>query len=64
MKITSSYGVEIKQMNKIFRPTVAIYNDAISFCVAAFENEWVNIEALDTMQRKQYAERLIHTTKK
>ena len=63
MKITSSYGIEIKQMNKIFRPTVAIYNDAISFCVAVFENEWVNIETLDTMQRKHYAERLIHTTK-
>lgn len=63
MKITSSYGIEIKQMNKIFRPTVAIYNDAISFCVDAFENEWSNIESLDTMQRKQYAESLIHSTK-
>lgn len=63
MKITSSYGIEIKQMNKIFRPTIAIYNDAISFCVDVFENEWQDIEQLDTMQRKQYAESLIHTTK-
>lgn len=63
MKITSSYGIEIKQMNKIFRPTIAIYNDAISFCVDAFENEWFDIESLDAMQRKQYAESLIHTTK-
>ena len=63
MKITSSYGIEIKQMNKIFRPTVTIYNDAISFCVDAFENEWLDIEQLDTMQRKQYAESLIHSTK-
>lgn len=63
MKITSSYGIEIKQMNKIFRPTIAIYNDAISFCVDAFENEWQDIENLDAMQRKQYAENLIHTTK-
>ena len=63
MKIISSYGIEIKQMNKIFRPTVAIYNDAISFCIDAFENEWVNINVLDIMRRKQYAEILIHTTK-
>ena len=63
MKITSSYGIEIKQMNKIFRPTIAIYNDAISFCVDVFENEWQDIEKLDTMQRKQYAESLIHATK-
>lgn len=63
MKITSSYGIEIKQMNKIFRPTVVIYNKAISFCVDAFEKEWLNIEPLDTFKRKQYAESLIHTTK-
>ena len=63
MKITSSYGVEIKQMNKIFIPTVAIYNDAISFCVDVFENEWSDIELLDNIQRKQYTENLIHNTK-
>lgn len=63
MKITSSYGIEIKQMNKIFRPTVAVYNDAISFCVDVFEAEWPHIELLDTMKRKQYAENLIHSTK-
>ena len=63
MQITSSYGIEIKQMNKIFRPTVVIYNKALSFCVDAFEKEWLNIEPLDTLHRKQYAERLIHTTK-
>ena len=63
MKITSSYGVEIKQMNKIFRPTVAIYNNAISFCVDVFENEWSDIELLDNIQRKQYTENLIHNTK-
>lgn len=63
MKITSSYGIEIKQMNKIFRPTIAIYNDAISFCVYVFETEWKHIKLLDTLKRKQYAENLIHTTK-
>lgn len=63
MKITNSYGIEIKQMNKIFRPTIAIYNNAISFCVECFENEWNDIVLLDTIQRKQFAENLIHNTK-
>lgn len=26
MKIMSSYGIEIKNMNKIFYPTIAVYN--------------------------------------
>jgi IS605 OrfB family transposase len=63
MKIVSSYGIEIRNMNKTFMPTVAIYNGAISFCIDAFENEWSDIKNLDTMQRKQYAENLIHSTK-
>lgn len=37
MKLTSSYAVEIKHINKLFRQTIKIYNDAISFCVKAFE---------------------------
>lgn len=63
MKIINSYGIEIKQMNKIFRPTITIYNNAISFCVECFENEWNSIVSLDTMQRKQFTENLIHNTK-
>ena len=39
MKIVNSYGIEIKQMNKIFRPTVAIFNEAITFCVDVFEGD-------------------------
>lgn len=40
MKITSSYAVEIKHVKKLFRRTIKIYNDAISFCVLAFEECW------------------------
>ena len=43
MKIVSSYGIEIKQMNNIFRPTVAIYNRAITYCIDVFEKEWIRI---------------------
>lgn len=63
MQIVSSYGIEIKQMNNIFRPTITIYNSAISYCIKVFENEWNNICKLDAIQRKQFGENLIHTTK-
>ena len=59
MKIVSSYGIEIKQLNKALLPTVAIYNNAITFCVDVFENEWSNIESLDAIKRKEYCEKLI-----
>lgn len=63
MKITSSYCVEIRNMNKIFIPTAKIYQDAVMFCIKAFESEWENIESLTSVYRKSYCEHLIHTTK-
>ena len=41
MKIVSSYDTEIKQMNKIFLPTVAIYNSASTYDVEVFEKSGV-----------------------
>ena len=64
MKIVSSYGIEIKHLNKAFLSTVAIYNNAITYCVDIFENEWSNIETLDAIQRKGYCDKLIHGTSK
>lgn len=63
MKIISSYGIEIKQMNKLFRTTVFIYNKAVTFCINVFEKEWEDIKPLKKLKRTQYAENLIHTTK-
>ena len=63
MKIMSSYGIEIKNMNKIFYPTIAVYNKAVSFCISTFESEWTDIKNLDNLQKKSYAEKLIHSTK-
>lgn len=65
MKLTSSYAIEIKHVNKLFRQTIKIYNDAISFCVKAFEDYWEVIETLDTgnKERFAYADALVHTTK-
>ena len=65
MKLTSSYAVEIKHISKLFRQTIKIYNDAISFCVKAFEEHWEVLETLDTgnKERFAYADALVHSTK-
>lgn len=63
MKITSSYGIEIRNMNKMFLPTVKIYQAAVKYCIDVFEQEWDNIEPLTTVYRKAYCEHLIHSTK-
>lgn len=65
MKLTSSYAVEIKHISKLFRQTIKIYNDAISFCVKAFEEHWGVLETLDTgnKERFAYADALVHSTK-
>lgn len=65
MKLISIYAVEIKHINKIFRDTIKIYNDAISFCIKVFEENWGVLETLEVgnKERKDYADSLIHSTK-
>ena len=65
MKLTSSYAIEIKHINKLFRQTVKIYHDAISFCIKAFEEHWDVLSTLETGNKKRfaYADALIHSTK-
>lgn len=65
MKLVSSYAVEIKHINKMFRDTIKIYNDAISFCIKAFEEHWEVLETLDTCNKERfaYADALIHSTR-
>lgn len=65
MKLISSYAVEVKHINKMFRNTIKIYNDAISFCVKAYEEYWETIKTLETgnKERFAFADALIHSTK-
>lgn len=65
MKIVSSYAVEIKNISKLFRQTIKIYKNAVSFCIDVFEKEWSTLEQLEVYnrERSQYADKLIHTTK-
>jgi hypothetical protein len=46
MKIISSYNVQIVGMNKIFKETVGIYRNALSFLIEVFDKEWSNIQAV------------------
>lgn len=65
MRLVSSYAVEIKHINKLFRQTIKVYNDAISFCIKAFEEHWEVLGTLDTGNRERfaYADALIHSTR-
>ena len=65
MKIVSSYAIEIRHINKLCRQTIKIYNNAISFCITVFEENWDVLETLDigNKERKTYADALIHSTK-
>lgn len=65
MKLVSSYAVEIKHISKLFRQTIKIYNDAITFCVKVFEENWSDLEVLETSNKERfaYADSLIHSTK-
>lgn len=65
MKLVSSYAVEIKHINKLFRQTIKIYNDALTFCIKVFEENWADLEVLETgnKERFAYVDSLIHSTK-
>ena len=63
MKITSSYGIEIKNINKLLLSTVCVYQAVLSFCITVFEKEWTDIEPLSSLSRNNFGEHLIHSTK-
>ena len=64
MKLTSSYTVELKQINKILNYTVKVYREALAFLIDVFDSEWEDLYLIkDKQKRAMYAEKLIHNTK-
>lgn len=64
MEITSSYTVEIKNIKKLFNPTIKIFNQAVSFCIQAFESEWSELKDInDAKTQCGAARKLIHSSK-
>ena len=65
MKITSSYGVELRKQNIPIRQTLDVYRSAVSYLTEIYEQVWEELEGiLEAKKRFNEAEHLIHTTKK
>ena len=65
MKITSSYGVELRKQNIPIRQTLDVYRSAVSYLVEIYVQVWEGLEGiLEAKKRFNEAEHLIHTTKK
>ena len=43
MKLTSSYTIELKHINKILNDTVKIYREALVFLIDVFHSEWEDL---------------------
>ena len=64
MKVYSSYKVKIKHYNNIFKQTVEIYRNAVSFFINVCDKEWDILEPLKNLERKGKIEKLTIQTKK
>ena len=65
MKITSSYGVELRKQNIPIRQTLDVYRSAVSYLVEIDAQVREELEGiLEAKKRFNDAEHLIHTTKK
>ena len=65
MEIISSYGAEIKKLNKPLGATLDIYQKAVAWLISVYELEWETLELQDDKNRRfNLAEHLVHETKK
>lgn len=62
MNIYSSYKVKIKHYNSIFKETVKIYRNAVSFFINVCDKEWENLKELSPVYRCSYIEKITLTT--
>lgn len=64
MKIVSSYDVQIVGESGIFKDTVKLYRNALSFLISVFNSEWELLSAIpNTKKRFNMADHLVHETK-
>lgn len=65
MRITSSYGVEIRKQNSALAGTVRIYREAVRYLILFYDSVWEGLIPITEKHRRfNYAEHLIHSTKK
>lgn len=64
MNLISSYGVELRHINKQLRDTVAVYRNALAYLIDVVNKEWDTVSAIQSVQKQvQRVEKWIHTTK-
>ena len=64
MKLTSSYAVQLKNIDFNIMDTVKVYREAVAFGINAFNKEWKTISLIKgEHERFNLAEKLVHTTK-
>lgn len=62
MDIVSSYKVQILSEN-IFKPTIKIYREALSYLIDIFNQEWDELSKInEALDRQNFAEKLVHGT--
>lgn len=64
MKVYSSYKVKIKHYNNIFKQTVEIYRNAVSFFIDVCDKEWDTLKPLKNLERCSKIEKFTIQTKK
>ena len=64
MNITSSYQVQIVGASNLFRPTLQIYRETVSYLIKIYHQEWAFLSSIEKPKaRFNAAERLIYSTK-
>ena len=65
MKITSSYGVEIRKADGALSTTLKTYREAVRVLALFYDTVWEDISAVEGEKRRfNYAEHLVHSTRK
>lgn len=61
--MTSSYGVELIHVDKIFDPTLRVFRSAVSYLLEKLPTHWSELSKLpNSKQQLKAVEKLIHTT--
>lgn len=63
MKNIVSYCVELKQVNKILKPLVEVYQKALTYCIKVVEKEYDYLSEFSKLKQNNIMEKLIHNTK-
>ena len=65
MRITSSYGVEIRKADGPLSVTLKIYREAVRVLALFYDTVWEDIYAVEGEKKRfNYAEHLVHSTKR